>query len=192
MMIKTTIKGVNLQFKTAPGVFSPQGIDEGTLAMLSQVTPKPEDRVLDLGCGYGVVGILCAKIIGDHKVVMVDINPTAVDLARQNAELNAVPQIRIYQSDGFDHLPQTDFTLILSNPPYHSDFSVAKGFIEKGFNRLTLGGRLFMVTKRKEWYKNKLVAIYGGVKITEIAGYYVFMAEKRDRRYARTKKQGRK
>ena len=71
----TVIKGVELRFKTEDGVFSPSGIDKGTLAMLSQVVFSPGDRVLDLGCGYGVVGILAAKLIGSEQVVMLDRDP---------------------------------------------------------------------------------------------------------------------
>ena len=78
------------------------------------------------------------------------------------------------------------FSLCLTsaNPPYHADFSVPKAFIEKGFNRLQIGGKMVMVTKRKEWYKNKLISIFGGVSITEIDGYYVFISEKRSADYA--------
>ena len=57
-------------------------------------------------------------------------------------------------------------------------------FIEKGFNRLKIGGRMVMVTKRRDWYRNKLIAIFGGVKVREIDGYFVFEAERRDLRYA--------
>jgi 16S rRNA (guanine1207-N2)-methyltransferase len=88
------------------------------------------------------------------------------------------------QSDGFNSLTDTDFDVILSNPPYHADFAVPKHFIEKGFNRLKVGGRMYMVTKRKDWYKNKLTAIFGGVKVFEAGEYYVFCAEKRSARYA--------
>ena len=92
--------------------------------------------------------------------------------------------MKIALSDGFKALDDTGFDLILSNPPYQSDFAVARSFIEKGFNRLKIGGRLVMVTKRREWYRNKLIAIFGGVKIREIDGYFVFMAERRRMRYA--------
>jgi len=82
-------------------------------------------------------------------------------------------------SDGYKNVAETDFTLILSNPPYHADFSVPKHFIEVGFKKLVLGGKLIMVTKILDWYKNKLTSVFGGVKVHEINGYYVFVAEKR-------------
>jgi 16S rRNA (guanine1207-N2)-methyltransferase len=118
---------------------------------------------------------------------MCDTDPEAVKYARENAALNGVPGVKIIQGDGFRGLDDTGFTLILSNPPYHTDFSVEKHFIEKGFNRLVIGGRLLMVTKRKDWYKNKITAIFGGVRVFEEDGYFTFLAEKRSPRYAKVR-----
>jgi len=187
-MITTTIKDIPLQFKTLPDIFSPGQIDKGTLAMLTIVDFTPTDKILDLGCGYGVVGITAAKIIGRQNVVMSDIQRKAVAISKENAALNDVSDIKIIQSDGFADIQDTEFTTILCNPPYHADFSVPKHFIEKGFNRLAMGGKMYMVTKRKDWYKNKLTAIFGGVKVCEIDGYFVFCAEKRSTRYANVRK----
>ena len=185
-MITETINGVSLMFNTENSVFSPLGIDKGTLAMLSTIEFTQTDKVLDLGCGYGVVGTYAAKLLGEHNVIMSDVDVSCVDLARKNAELNGVGGISVIQSDGFDNIQDADFSLILSNPPYHSDFSVPKHFIEKGFNRLRIGGKMYMVTKRKDWYKNKLTAIFGGVIISEVDEYYVFCSEKRGMRYSNT------
>lgn len=178
-MIPIEIKNVNLKFETDPSNFSPNNIDIGTLAMLSVTDFLQGDKVLDLGCGYGVVGILAGKLIGQESITMCDISESAVKQAKINAKLNQVPNIDIRLSDGLRNIPDNDFTLILSNPPYHTDFSVPKHFIEAGFKKLVLGGRFIMVTKRLDWYKNKLISIFGGVTIHEINGYYVFIAEKR-------------
>lgn len=181
-MIRTNIKETELVFQTDDEVFSPKYIDPGTLAMLSETDILPDDRVLDLGCGYGVVGILAAKLIGEENVVMCDISGKAAECAMKNAVLNGVENVKILQSDGFENITGNDFTLILSNPPYHADFSVPKYFIEQGFGRLAVGGRMVMVTKRLDWYKNKLTSVFGGVKVKETGGYYVFTAEKRSNR----------
>lgn len=178
-MISAEIKNMNLKFETDPSNFSPNNIDIGTLAMLSVTYFLQSDKILDLGCGYGVVGILAGKLIGQEKITMCDISESAVEQAKINAKLNQVSNIDIRLSDGLRNILDNDFTLILSNPPYHTDFSVPKHFIEVGFKKLVLGGRLIMVTKRLDWYKNKLTSIFGGVKIHEIDGYYVFIAEKR-------------
>ncbi len=190
MIINTVIKGLELQFETSDNIFSPKRIDAGTLAMLSFIEFKAGMKVLDLGCGYGVVGITAARLTDPINVFMVDVEPEAVFLSRRNAERNDVEGVNIIQSDGLDALYETDFDCILSNPPYHTDFAVAKKFIEKGFNRLKLGGKMFMVTKRKDWYKNKLISVFGGVRIREADGYYVFEAEKRGRSFAGKSKKG--
>lgn len=184
-MINISLKGIDLIFETMPGLFSPGNVDAGTVAMLSAAEFKPEDKVLDLGCGYGVVGILAARLIGAGKVTMVDIDERAVDCAARNAALNNVKDVRIVISDGLKELDDAGYTMILSNPPYHEDFSVPKAFIEKGFNRLAIGGRMYMVTKREKWYRNKLTSVFGGVRVWKIGDYVVFMAEKRSLRYAK-------
>lgn len=181
-MISAEIKNVSLKFETDPSIFSPNGIDSGTLAMLSAADFLPNDKVLDMGCGYGVVGILAAKLIGAGNVTMCDISESAVRQAKINAELNGVPDINIKISDGFSDVTDNSFTLILSNPPYHTDFSVPKHFIEVGFKKLAVGGKMVMVTKRLDWYKNKLASVFGGVRVREIDGYYVFISEKRKER----------
>lgn len=179
---------VAMDFVTEAEVFSPHGADRGTLAMLSVVKLEEQDKLLDLGCGYGLVGIWAAKQIGAEQVVMCDISETAVTVAKKNCERNGV-NVAVYQSDGLKDLPQElKFTKILSNPPYHEDFSVPKGFIELGYKRLITGGVMYMVTKRKDWYYNKLKAVFGGVRVEEIDGYYVFTAEKRERKLVEKKK----
>jgi 16S rRNA (guanine1207-N2)-methyltransferase len=183
-MITTKMKNIDLIFQTSNKLFSPNYIDHGTLAMLSVVEFKENDKVLDLGCGYGVVGILAAKIIGANKVVMSDVDEEAIKLSKENAALNNVPDIKIIQSDGFKNIQDNDFTLILCNPPLHVDFSVPKMLIEKGFNRLCLEDRMFFVTKRKVWYRNKMINVFGGVKVWKKDGYYVFMSVKKEIHYA--------
>lgn len=178
-MITAEIKGITLEFETSDKVFSPSSIDPGTLTMLSCIDFKSTDKVLDLGCGYGVIGILAGRLIGAENVTMCDISEDAVLISKINAAKNNVEDIKIIQSNGLENINDNDYTLILSNPPYHVDFSVPKHFIEDGFKKLSPGGRMVMVVKRKDWYKNKLTSVFGGVKVIESNGYYVFIAEKR-------------
>ena len=183
-LLQVEILGQQVSLETRPGLFSPEHVDRGTLAMLSHVKIASGMRIMDLGCGCGVVGIVAAKIAGEENVFMSDADPMAVATARRNAERNGVSGVHICVSDGFQSVDASGFDLILSNPPYQTDFSVAKGFIEKGFNRLKIGGKLYMVTKRREWYKNKLISVFGGVEIHETDGYFVFIAERRNLKYA--------
>lgn len=183
--IEAEVLGQRVTLETRRGLFSPEHVDRGTLAMLQHVHIAPGMRIMDLGCGCGVVGIAAAKIAGEENVFLSDVDPAAVETARRNAERNGVGGVHVFVSDGFRDVDASNFDLILSNPPYQTDFSVAKGFIEKGFNRLKIGGRLYMVTKRREWYKNKLISVFGGVEIRETDGYYVFSAERRGLQYAK-------
>lgn len=183
-MISCTIRDVELNLETSQELFSPNRADAGTLAMLSVAEFHEEEKVLDLGCGYGIVGILAAKLIGDDRVTMSDSNPKAVEFASRNAKRNGVGGIRTILSNGFEGIDDKDYSLILSNPPYHEDFSVPKQFIEKGFNRLRVGGRMMMVTKREDWYRNKLTAIFGGVRVWHLDGYCVFLSVKKGMNYA--------
>ena len=184
-LLNAEVLGQSISLETQKGLFSPEHIDRGTLAMLQHVNIEAGMRVMDLGCGCGIVGIVAAKITGEENVFMSDADPLAVETARRNAERNHVAGVNIVLSDGFKSVDAGGFDLILSNPPYQTDFSVAKGFIEKGFNRLKIGGRLFMVTKRREWYKNKIISVFGGVEIRETDGYYVFIAQRRTLNYAK-------
>jgi 16S rRNA (guanine1207-N2)-methyltransferase len=168
-----------LKFETEESLFSPDGSDRGTMAMLRNTELKEDDKLLDLGCGYGIVGISAAKVIGQGKVFMVDINEKAVEIAKINAYKNGVPGVNVRHGSGLKPIEDMDFTLILSNPPYHTDFSVPKAFIENGFKHLVVGGRMVMVVKRLDWYKNKLTNIFGGVKVVEEDGYYILTTEKR-------------
>ena len=176
------IDGISLSFITSSDVFSPKGADAGTLAMLTAARPflLPDALVMDMGCGYGFVGIYAAKVCGVCDVVMSDVSAEAVRLSIINCELNGLDSKPVVvESDCFKSIDRAGFDVILNNPPYHADFSLPKEIIEKGFNRLKIGGRLIMVTKRLDWYKKKISSVFGGVRVSEIDGYYVFIAERR-------------
>ena len=188
MIIKEEINGIEVVCETGEYYFSPKGVDRGTRLMIETVPVADGDKVLDLGCGYGVVGIYAAKKLGGENVVMCDILEDAVALSTENLTRNGIEGVRVLQSDGLRSIEDRDFTLILSNPPYHTDFSVAKEFIEDGFRRLKVGGRMALVTKRLDWYRNKLKTVFGGVKVFEKEDYYIFLSEKRAPRVEKVKK----
>lgn len=183
-VIHANVAGIELRFETGPSLFSPTRPDRGSLAMLSCISLEPNDKILDLGCGYGLFGIWAAKIIGAECVWMVDNDQTAVEYATKNLAVNGVQSVNVVLSDGFRELRETNFTKIVSNPPYHVDFSVPKHFIEKGFNRLEIGGTMYFVTKRMTWYRNKLRSIFGGSRVHELDSYFVFEAVKKSLTYA--------
>ena len=89
-VIEMSLNGQNLRLQTAPGLFSPKAIDRGTLAMLGQVEFKRGMQILDLGCGYGFVGLYAARLAGEENVYLSDADPIAVKYARLNAEFNGL------------------------------------------------------------------------------------------------------
>lgn len=179
----TDINGICFNLATEPSLFSPEQVDKGTLAMLSAVDLERGQKLLDLGCGYGIVGLYAAHFIGPDNIWLLDKSSKAVELSRINAVANNLEAINILLSDGPEVLLQTGhqatFDWILSNPPYHEDFSIARRFIEASFKLLKTGGKLVLVVKRLKWYNNKLRSVFGGAKIHNINGYYVLVAEKR-------------
>ncbi|MBR4428640.1 MAG: methyltransferase [Clostridia bacterium] len=176
-MYSCEIGGRRIDIQSSDGLFSPRHPDRGTLAMLSLARIAPGTRCLDLGCGCGLVGIYLALTLGQENVALCDVDPLAVKAARENLAANGL-DCPVYLSDALDGVPDRAFGAILCNPPYQSDFAVAKKLIEKSFNRLEIGGTLMLVTKRRDWYFNKLKAIFGGAKVTEADGYFVFSARK--------------
>lgn len=186
--IQIEFNGTKLELATQSDLFSPRRADAGTLAMLRCVELQPEDRLLDLGCGYGLVGIYAAKQLGAERVTMLDVDASAVELAASNAVRNGVGAVTTVVSDGFRSFDGTGFTKILSNPPYHADFAVARHFILKGFNRLVKGGEMWFVTKRETWYRRKLTSVFGGTELQRVDGYCVFRAEKRSDSYAKRRR----
>ncbi|HIS03581.1 MAG TPA: methyltransferase [Candidatus Pullichristensenella avicola] len=186
MCLQVEFGGQTMAFETAPGLFSPARADRGTLAMLGVAALQPGLRVLDLGCGWGLAGVYAALVCGAQNVVMTDVDPLAAETARRNAVRNGVGEARVYVGDALQAVPDAAFDRILLNPPYQSDFSVAKKLILKSFNRLEMGGKLFLVVKRRDWYFNKLKSVFGGARAHMRDGYFVFEAERRSRSYAQT------
>ncbi len=174
------VLGKRLEIHARKSLFSPSAPDRGTLAMLRRAGITEDDRVLDLGCGWGYVS-LYASLCGAARVDACDVDENAVACTNENLVRAGFSPCAV-RSDGLDATAAYDYTCILSNPPYQSDFSVAGKFIAGSYAHLAMGGRLIMVTKRRRWYKNRLIAVFGGVQITEDDGYFVFLAEKREKK----------
>src|SRR5690625_4087262 len=115
----TRIKGEEFTFYSDRGVFSKDRLDFGTKLMIESVNPTdyPEGNWLDMGCGYGPIGIALAKFNSQVTIEMVDINERAIQLARDNALLNKVENVEIHPSNLFEEVKEEEFAAIFSNPP---------------------------------------------------------------------------
>ncbi|QNO15602.1 methyltransferase [Alkalicella caledoniensis] len=163
---------------TDPSIFSNRELDRGTKALLEKVELK-EGPLLDIGCGSGVIGIVASKLI-KGKITMLDVNLRALKWAEHNAQKNNTSDYETIPNQGFKELGRKNFyQTILSNPPYHSDYSVAKEFIEEGYKMLKMGGTMWFVVKKPNWYLKKFASVFGGVKLIEHDGYSIVYGEKR-------------
>ncbi|MBI2542200.1 class I SAM-dependent methyltransferase [Candidatus Woesearchaeota archaeon] len=178
--ISQNIKGVELEFYTASGIFSKEKIDKGTLILAENMAVKQNSKVLDIGCGIGILGIAAAKIF-DADVVMGDINERAVMLAEKNAKLNNV-DADVCQGSLYEKIKGNDFEVILSNPPQAAGKDVCFKLIEGSKSHLKHGGSLQLVARHNKGGKTlskKMEDVFGNVKaIAKKSGYWVYLSVK--------------
>jgi len=148
-IVCTYFRGRLFEFLTASGVFSRTRIDPGTrLLVESMVLPK-EGTLLDLGCGYGPVGIAAAAFSPKLQVVMTDVNERAVWLARENAKRNEVENVEVKQGFLYEPVRDMKFEVVLSNPPITAGMKTVLPIISQAPQHLAEGGTLQIVVRSK-------------------------------------------
>ena len=145
--ISVTALGQRLRFTTDAGVFSRDGLDRGTEALLNALPPM-SGRVLDMGCGWGAVGVALGAKYPGLDIVMTDINARATELARRNLEANGV-RARVVQGDGFSGVDGT-FDAIVTNPPIRAGKAVIYGLFDRAREFLNPGGSLYVVIRKQQ------------------------------------------
>ena len=128
-------------------MFSRDGLDVGTRALL-EALPELSGRVLDLGCGWGAVGVTLKKRWPRIDLVMTDVNQRAVDLSRKNLALNGLAA-DVLQGDGFENVPGT-FDFVITNPPIRAGKQTIYGMFADARDRLHPGGRLYIVIRKQQ------------------------------------------
>jgi len=145
--ITFTIRGVIMKFLIPPGLFSSSRIDRGTELLLEFLEVPEKGKVLDVGCGYGVIGIFLKKINPRLDVYMVDVNPYAVKATKRNLKLNGI-QASVFLGDAYEPLDKAGirgFSTIVSNPPLSAGKDVVERIIRGASERLEKGGSLQVV-----------------------------------------------
>lgn len=179
---KTRIAGHDLIISSASGIFSIKEIDFGTRLLIENSKIIGSD-ILDLGCGYGIIGLGIKKIHPDINVTMVDVDERAVRLSKENCELNKV-NAEIMKSDIFSNpnLKDRKFDVILTNPPFSAGKKICFNFIEESFKHLKKGGLLQLVAphnKGGESLKKKMLEIFGNAgELAKKSGYRVYISIK--------------
>ena len=176
--ISAVLRGKKLEFFTGAGVFSKDKIDNGSYVLLQNAIVKKTWHVLDLGCGYGAVGISIAKS-EDAKVLMADVNERAVFLSGKNIELNKV-DAEAKESDVFSDIPEK-FDTILLNPPQSAGKALCFRMIEESKEHLKKNGLLQLVARPKKGGKTlaeKMKEVFGNVEITARGhGFAVYVSK---------------
>lgn len=142
------LRGRTFRFITDAGVFSARGVDRGTRLLIETMPVGARDVVLDLGCGYGPVGLVAATMAKDGHVHLMDINERAVELARENAARNKVTNVTLYRADGREAaLMGVRFDLVLTNPPIRAGRAVVLVLFGAVREALRPGGRFLFVVR---------------------------------------------
>jgi 16S rRNA G1207 methylase RsmC len=138
--------GIDLEFDVANTLFSGHAIDQGSALLLRTLDAVSPERILDLGCGYGVLGITLARLFPQADVTMLDSNLLAVRYARLNCELNGVTNAQVIGSVGLELAPAGHFDLIVSNIPGKiGDDAIEREFILAPVERLASRGQYWFV-----------------------------------------------
>lgn len=151
------VLGNHFKFLTDNGVFSKDGLDFGSRLLL-EVIPREEvgGKILDMGCGYGVLGIVLARVTS-HRVDMVDVNHRALHLSKRNAKLNGVSDlVSIFESNCYSNISEK-YSTIITNPPIRAGKKIVYDIVMNARNYLEDGGNLYLVIRKEQGAKSLIV-----------------------------------
>ncbi len=177
------LRGKTLKFKTDAGVFSKGEVDFGSRLLAETfVMPESEGAILDVGCGYGPIGLSIAASFPERSIHMIDVNERALSLAMHNARQNNIANAEIYPSDALSAVTKKGFAAILTNPPIRAGKETVFNFYEGAFLKLVAGGVLWVVIQKKQGAPStieRLEELFGNAEIVvKKRGYYILRVEK--------------
>ncbi|MFU8836754.1 MAG: class I SAM-dependent methyltransferase [Thiohalomonadaceae bacterium] len=181
IVFSETLCGQYLTFHTTWGVFSPREIDEGSRLLLAEMRIDPNDDCLDLGCGYGPIGMVMARQAPQGQTLLVDKDFVAVDYANKNIQLNGIGNAQAILSNGFSAVGQRQFDVIASNIPAKVGNEMLTLFMHDALAHLNPGGRLYVVTINglRQYIKRNFNEVFGNYdKLKQGRSYTVALAVK--------------
>ena len=184
------VRGERYQICSRPGVFAWDRLDEGSRALIDVMEIGPGDRVLDLGCGYGIVGAVAAKLAPAGMATLVDVELDALESAHRTVAVNGLLNCAVLPSDGAAAVRDLTFDVVATNPPFHvgkgTVYDAALQFIEDAAAILRPGGRLYLVANRFIPYETAIEQTFGTVVIAyQSPRYKVLMAQRAARQPVR-------
>lgn len=181
IVFSETLLGHPLTFHTTWGLFSPKAIDEGTRLLLDHLELRPDERALDLGCGYGPIGLAIARATPTGHCTLIDKDFVAVEYARANAERNAIKNVEVLLSNGLNQVPPQDFSLAVTNLPAKTGKEHYYLFFNDIRERLVPGGRFYVVviSGLRQFIARAFVEVFGNhTKVKQGRSYTVAMASR--------------
>ncbi|NQJ67782.1 class I SAM-dependent methyltransferase [Streptococcus suis] len=177
--IRVSLLDTQMSFLTDAGVFSKKMVDYGSQVLLKSLDVAKGKTLLDVGCGYGPLGLTLAKVY-DLNVTLIDVNSRALELAEKNAEKNGV-SATIFQSDVYEAV-EGSFDYVISNPPIRAGKSVVHEVIAGAKEHLVDGGSLTIVIQKKQGApsaKKRMEEVFGNCQIIKKdKGYYILESVK--------------
>jgi len=180
-----TLRGKTFRFKTDAGVFSKREVDFGSRLLIEAfVEPEASGKqpIIDVGCGYGPIGLSLADSFSDRTIHMVDVNERALHLSGENARINEIKNVKIYESSVYQNVTETEFAAVVSNPPIRAGKKVVHEILERSKSVLQDGGELWIVIQKKQGAPSamaKMEDVFGNVKvIIKKKGYYILKSKK--------------
>lgn len=149
-----TLRGLDVKFWTDHGVFSRGHTDTGSAELIAAMEVNDARRILDLGCGYGVIGIIAALLALEATVIMTDPNERAIELARQNITTNLLTNAEARPGEGYAPVTGECFDVIVTNPPIRAGNIVVFDLIAQAPRYLTATGRFYLVAQTKQGAKS--------------------------------------
>jgi 16S rRNA (guanine1207-N2)-methyltransferase len=169
------ISNHRFQIHSLPGVFSYDRLDDGTRMLVNAIRVPPGANVLDVGCGYGVIG-LCAATAGAASVHLVDNDLIAITACRKTLAVNGITNAQVFTGDLLSPVGQNKYDLILSNPPFHAgqvvNYQVAEAIINQAYQALHPGGQLVIVANRFIRYDHLIGSVFGNVSTLAESGKF--------------------
>jgi 16S rRNA G1207 methylase RsmC len=182
LVIDVELAGEQLVLHSTWGIFSPREIDEGTRLLVERLEISSDDDCLDLGCGYGPIGLFMARKAPKGQTLMVDKDFMAVEYANANARRNRLDNAKAMLSNGFDQIdPELRFDIVASNIPAKVGKEMLSLILHDACQRLKPEGRLYVVTINglRQYMKRNLNDVFGNYdKLKQGRSYTVALAHK--------------
>ncbi|MBD3366670.1 MAG: methyltransferase [Candidatus Eisenbacteria bacterium] len=187
--VEGILRGRKYSFRTRAGIFSRKAIDDGTALLIESIDVRPRHSVIDIGCGYGPIGIVCAHLASVGRVVMVDCDARAVEYADLNirshhlnhARKNGKPRVEAVLGDRFDAVPGERFDRVVSNPPFHAGVDVLHPLVEEAHQHLRIHGRMYLVLMRYRGVLKQMRRVFGNAAVVAEGEKHVVVMSERTR-----------